>query len=331
MRTGLSLRLLLALAAAAGTAHALDVADADIAAFIDTTAQEQSIDSAWLSELLANAEIKSSIVKAISRPAERTKPWHDYRDLFVREQRIAAGTRFWSAQEAALEATAERYGIPPRVFVAILGIETNYGTTQGGYRVIDALSTLSFAYPPRQKFFRGELTRFLQLAYAGDLDPRTAMGSYAGAMGAPQFMPSSYMAYAVDANDDGSRDLWQNWPDIIGSIGNYLDEHGWRPGEKIVVPASLTAGADASALPDTKLALAHTVGDLRAAGLEFDKALADDAKAVFMRLDGDEGPEYWVGLRNFYVITRYNHSVLYAMAVVTLGQSIEQRLRQSTR
>ncbi|MEM9383815.1 MAG: lytic murein transglycosylase B [Pseudomonadota bacterium] len=331
MSKGLSCAAWLALVAVANVAHALDVADADVAAFIETTARERSIDSAWLTELLADAQVKSSIVKAISRPAERTKPWHDYRDLFVREPRISAGARFWASQREALDATSERYGIPPRVFVAILGIETNYGTTQGGYRVIDALSTLAFAYPPRAKFFRSELTRFLELAHAGDLDPHTAMGSYAGAMGAPQFMPSSYMAYAVDANEDGSRDLWQNWPDIIASIGNYLDEHGWRPGEPIVVPATLTAGTDPASLPATKLALSHTVGSLRAAGLRIDEALADDAKAVFMRLDGDDGPEYWVGLRNFYVITRYNHSVLYAMAVVTLGRSVADKLEQAAR
>ncbi|MEO0972845.1 MAG: lytic murein transglycosylase B [Pseudomonadota bacterium] len=313
------------------TAQALDTSDDAVASYIDTLSRDHAIDRAWLESLLADAVIKESIVKAISRPAERTKAWHEYRDLFVRDTRVGAGARFWAERREELAATAERYGIPPRVFVAILGIETNYGATQGGYRVIDALSTLAFAYPPRAKFFRAELSRFLQLAHAGDVDPHSAMGSYAGAMGAPQFMPSSYMAYAVDADDDGSRDLWQNWSDIIGSIGNYLDEHGWRPGEAIVVPATLAADVDASALPSTRLRLEHTVGSLRAAGLQFDSNLADDAKAVFIRLEGDEGIEYWVGLRNFYVITRYNHSVLYAMAVLTLGEAIEARLERGAR
>lgn len=317
---------------ASGTATALDVADADVAEFIDRTSREHAIDRLWLIDVLGEARHRGSIVEAISRPAERTLEWHEYRDLFVRESRIAGGVRFWREHEAALAAAAERYGVPPAVLVAIVGIETNYGSNQGGYRVLDALSTLSFGYPPRARFFRGELTRFLALAWEGHFDPLEAQGSYAGAMGAPQFMPSSYLAYAVDANDDGRRNLWGDWEDILGSVGNYLAEHGWRAGAPIVARVRLAPDTAPDALPPTRLALDHTIASLREAGVVFDgETPADTTAALFMRLAGDAGEEYWVGLRNFYVITRYNHSVLYAMAVVSLGQAVQARLDRTAR
>lgn len=318
-----------ALALAGSTALALDVSRGDVAEYIASTSRAHAIDSAWLSTLLASAEYKASIVEAISRPAERTKAWHEYRDIFLGERRIREGAAFWRQHRQQIEAIAARSGIPPRLLVAILGVETNYGRTMGGYRVLDALATLSFGYPPRASFFRRELTEFLVLAHQGQLDPERALGSYAGAMGAPQFMPSSYVAYAVDANEDGRRDLWQDWEDILGSIANYLAEHGWRPDEPIVARATLAPGANAGALPPTKLALDHSIGALRELGLQFDTALADGEPALFMQLEGDGGTEYWVGFRNFHVITRYNRSVLYAMAVNTLSLAIEQRLARA--
>jgi membrane-bound lytic murein transglycosylase B len=330
VRNGCLLCAAVALCLLASASSALDVSNGDVAAFIATTSEEHAIDSAWLSDLLAGAEHKPNIVEAISRPAERTKPWHEYRDLFLREQRIREGARFWAMHREQIEPIAQRHGIPPRLLVAILGIETNYGRTMGGFRVIDALATLSFGYPPRAKFFRGELTQFVVLAHQGQIDADAAMGSYAGAMGAPQFMPSSYVAYAVDANDDGQRDLWGDWEDILASIANYFVEHGWRPGQPISTRATLADGASAAALPPTKLALNQRLGALADLGLQFDTALGADQPAVFMQLEGDQGIEYWIGFRNFYVITRYNHSVLYAMAVNTLGQAIERRLAETS-
>jgi membrane-bound lytic murein transglycosylase B len=326
VRHGIQCILALACCVAAGPAVALDVTDTEVAAFIADTSREHAIDEAWLTSTLAGAEHKSSIVRAISRPAERTKPWHEYRDIFMNDRRVREGAKFWAAHREQVESIAGQHGIPPRLLVAILGVETNYGGNMGGFRVLDALTTLSFGYPPRASFFRRELTEFLVLAHAGQLDAEAAVGSYAGAMGAPQFMPSSYVAYAVDANDDGRRDLWSDWEDILGSIANYLAEHGWRPGQAVRAQAQLVDGAAAADLPPTRLALNHEIGELRALGLDFATDLRDSDPAVFMQLDGDEGKEYWVGFHNFYVITRYNHSVLYAMAVDTLGRAIEQRL-----
>jgi membrane-bound lytic murein transglycosylase B len=311
-------------------AGALDVAESDVAAWIDHTSREHAIDSAWLSNLLADAEHQSSIVRAISRPAERTKPWHEYRDIFVVERRVREGAAFWREHRDTVEAIAGRHGIPPRLLVAILGVETNYGRTMGGYRVLDALATLSFGYPPRQDFFRRELTQFVLLAHDGQVDAASALGSYAGAMGAPQFMPSSYVAYAVDANGDGRRDLWQDWEDILGSIANYFAEHGWRPGQPVVARAGTGPALDPSSLPATRLELNHRIGELRAMGLEFDTPLDDEQPALLMHLDAEAGTEYWVGFRNFYVITRYNRSVLYAMAVNDLGKAIERRLAETS-
>jgi membrane-bound lytic murein transglycosylase B len=192
--------------------------DAARAAFIDKMVSAHGFDRAELTALIGAAVIDQTILDAMSRPAERVVPWFEYRNIFMTEERIAAGVRFWSEHAATLEQVAERYGVAPEMVVAIIGIETFFGTRMGRYRVLDALATLAFAYPPRSAFFTSELEAFLLLSREEQVDPTAALGSYAGAMGAGQFIPSSYRAYAVDADADGKRNLWTNWDDVFGSV-----------------------------------------------------------------------------------------------------------------
>ena len=207
-------------------------------AFIDRMVERHGFDRAELTALVDAAVIEQSILDAMARPAERVVPWFEYRNIFLTEERIAAGVRFWTEHAAALEEVAERYGVAPEMIVSIVGIETYFGTRMGRYRVLDALATLAFAYPPRASFFASELESFLLLTREEEVDPTAALGSYAGAMGAGQFIPSSYRAYAVDADADGRRDLWSNWNDVFGSVANYFSKHGWRTGEPVMEPAT---------------------------------------------------------------------------------------------
>jgi membrane-bound lytic murein transglycosylase B len=272
-----------------------------------------------LRTLLGGAQKKQSILDAISRPAERVVPWHEYRSRFLTSQRIAQGTQFSREQRTAL-AAAEARGVSASVILGILGVETSYGRNTGKFRVVDALSTLAFHYPPRAPFFRKELTEFLLLSRDERVDPASALGSYAGAMGAPQFIASSYRNYAVDGDGDGQRDLWRSWDDVIASVANYLAVHGWKAGEPVFVAAE----ADPTQLSsiDNTLALNETVGSLKAKGVRFETTLPDSAPAMFIVAQGVDGPQYRVGFTNFYAITRYNRSAMYAMAVHELGTAV---------
>ncbi len=214
---------------------------------------------------------------------------------------------------------------PPEYLAAILGVETYYGRLTGSYRVLDALATLAFDYPARAKFFREELEQFILLTRDLKLDPLAIKGSYAGAMGAPQFMPSNYRRYAVDANADGRIDLWTNWSDVCASVGNYLKEHGWNPGEPVLSEASVEPDKAAD-LDGRSLSLAETVATLQAKGVSFDSPLPPDAPAMLIAADEPDGVRWRVGYNNFYVITRYNHSALYAMAVYELAAAVKQRI-----
>lgn len=208
-------------------------------AFIDHMVTAHGFDRAEVSALMADARFEQRIIDAMNRPFE-ARPWHAYRDLFLTEERISGGVAFWNANADLLRRAEAAYGVPPGIIVAIIGVETNYGGRLGDHRALDALSTLGFAYPRRADFFRRELGQFLLLSREEQIDPRTAMGSYAGALGKPQFIPSSYRAYAVDFDDDGRRDLWESNADVIGSVGNYLAQHRWRRGAPIAAPAQLT-------------------------------------------------------------------------------------------
>lgn len=295
-------------------------------ALVDELVAEDGFERAFLEALFARAERQDSILEAIARPAEKTRPWHEYRDIFLTGRRIDEGVDFLAAHRQTLAAAEAESGVPAAVIAAVLGVETYYGRITGNYAVIDALATLAFDYPPRSPFFRRELRHFLLLAREQGLDPAGLKGSYAGAMGYGQFMPSSYRSYAVDFDGDGVADIWNNPVDAIGSVANYLARHGWRRGEPVAARATPTTPLPADWFDDG-LDADRTVAQLRGDGLEPVRRLPADAPALALRLAGDDGPEYWLGLPNFYVITRYNHSALYAMAV----HQLSERLREGAR
>ena len=310
------------------SASALDLKRPEVRAFIEESIRDLGFSRQQLESLLAQAETKQAILDAISRPAERVVPWWEYRDRFLTEKRILQGTDFWIAHGEALRRIPD-----PNVaasVVGILGVETSFGRITGRYRVIDALSTLAFDYPPRSQFFRGELQQFLLLSREESVDPRTALGSYAGAMGAPQFVSSSYRNFAIDGDGNGKRDLWNSWDDVIGSVANYLLVHGWRAGEPVVVGATFE-GNDLSRFNTSKLELNETVQSLRDKGVRFETTLPADAPALLIVAEGKDGPVYRVGFNNFYALTRYNRSPMYAMAVHDLGEAVLNFMRDANR
>ncbi|WP_217477258.1 lytic murein transglycosylase B [Stutzerimonas stutzeri] len=304
-------------------AVAADYEGEKVAEFVREMTQDYGFASEQLVEMLAQAERKQAILDAISRPAERVKPWKEYRPIFITDSRIAQGVDFWRENEAALTRAEQVYGVPAEIIVAIIGVETFYGRNTGNYRVIDALSTLGFDYPPREPFFRQQLKEFLLLAREEQVDPLTLTGSYAGAMGLPQFMPSSFRAYAVDFDDDGHIDIWKNPVDAIGSAANYFKQHGWLAGEPVVARATVEGERHSEGLTEG-LEPVLSAAELRQLGWHWqtDEQIADDTAVTAFRLDGADGDEYWVGLPNFYVITRYNRSVMYAMAVHQLAERL---------
>lgn len=297
----------------------------DIDAFINEMVARHGFDRVELEQLFAGAQSQPNILSAIARPAEKVKPWKDYRRIFLDEARIAAGVEFWQAHQATLERAERTYGVPARIIVAILGVETRYGTHQGTYRVLDALSTLAFDYPPRAPFFRKELENFLLLARDEGMSPTEALGSYAGAMGYGQFMPSSFRSFAVDFDGDGHKDIWTNVDDAIGSVANYFNAHKWAPGEPVVMPASSAAAVDPAVFNHKQADI--SVAQLRALGVVPFESLSPAVPAIALKLEGDSGDEYWIGLHNFSVIMRYNKSHLYAMAVNQLGEQVARRLQ----
>ncbi len=304
----------------AAHAQAFDPARDDISAFIAEVSKKHGFESEPLRTLLAQVESKPAILQAIAKPAERTLRWDEYRPKFLVERRITRGASVYEQKQAELEQAQAATGVPVNILLGIVGVETFYGENVGKYRVIDALSTLAFDYPPRQEFFRKELEQFLVMTREEGLDPLAPVGSYAGAMGLPQFMPSSFRNFAVDGDEDGKRDLWNDWADVFSSVGNYLKVHGWRTDEPVMVVAD---AADANlAGMDDKLALTETVGSLRARGVRFETNLPANAPAMLVVLKVLDGTEYRVGFTNFYAITRYNRSHLYASAVSDLADAI---------
>lgn len=283
-------------------------------------AEEAGVDPAWSTDLIAAAERQQSILDAIARPAEKTKPWYEYRKIFLTERRIREGAAFWDANVSVLETVAERSGVPAEIIVAIIGVETYYGRISGSYRVIDALATLAFDYPRRSAFFTRELEQFLVLAWESNKDPLAMKGSYAGAMGYGQFMPSSYRAYATSFQGGSAPDIWDDVADAISSVGNYLKAHGWRTGDGLVVDA-IADDAEPSIF-DSGLKPSLTVAELALAGVRPVDTLTPSILVTPLRLEEQSGPRHWLGLQNFYVITRYNHSAMYAMAIWELSQAL---------
>ncbi len=303
--------------------QAADYVGPNVDEFVAEMTRDYGFASEQLHELFAKAERKQAILDAISRPAERVKPWKEYRPIFLTDSRVAQGVDFWRENEAALARAEAEYGVPAEIIVAIIGVETFYGRNTGSHRVIDALSTLGFDYPPRQPFFRQQLKEFLLLTREEQVDPLTLKGSYAGAMGLPQFMPSSFRAYAVDFDSDGHIDIWNNPTDAIGSAASYFKQHGWAAGEPVVARAKVSGERFEEGLT-VGLESQKNAGEMRALGWQFDKSVANETAVTAFRLEGADGDEYWLGLPNFYVITRYNRSVMYAMAVHQLSQQLAE-------
>lgn len=297
-----------------------------IAAFVDYTATTYGIDPQRIRDTLAQAEYKQSIIDAITRPAEAVKPWRDYRTIFMTPARIDGGVAFYRDNREPLERVAAQTGVPAEYIVAIIGVETFYGRNTGSYRVLDALYTLAFDHPKRAPFFAGELAQMFALAKEEpQLDLLALKGSYAGAMGMGQFMPSSYRLWAKDGDRDGRRDLLTHKPDVFASIANYFVAHGWQADGPVVARATLDAGA-AEFAPEN-LEPAQTLSALAARGYRpqaGEPTPRDPAGegATVVNLDGATGREYWLGYRNYYVITRYNRSPMYALAVHQLASAI---------
>jgi membrane-bound lytic murein transglycosylase B len=313
------------LAVAATPASAVDIKRPEVKEFISHMSKSYGFKKRELRKLLKAAESQPAIIEAMNKPAEKAKLWYEYRPIFLNERRIREGTEFWIAHRQALEQAAIKSGVAPEYLAAILGVETYYGRLTGNYRVLDALATLSFDYPPREKFFREELEQFLLLTRDMHLDPLQLKGSYAGAMGAPQFMPSNYRRYAVDAEANGRIDLWTDWPDVCASVGNYLKEHGWNAGEPVLAEATVLP-EKAGDLDGRKLALSETLSSLAAKGVSFEATLPPETPAILIAADETDGIHWRVGYNNFFVITRYNHSALYAMAVYELAAAVKQRM-----
>lgn len=293
---------------------------------VDRLVREHGLDRDALVKTFDKATLRPEVVEAMQRPAERL-PWHRYRSFFINPAQIGNGVQFWDKYRDVLSRAELETGVPAEIIVAVIGIETRYGTTLGSHPVLDSLTTLTLQYERRREFFGEQLEQFLLLAHEESLDPLSIRGSYAGAIGIPQFMPSSYREYAVDFSGDGRADLVNQTEDAIGSVANYLSRFKWRAGQPVSVEIDPASPPD-SALTN-KRQPNSTIGDLRALGIEFDVELDDGDKAGVIRLDGEDRTLYRVAFENFYVIMRYNPSVLYAMAVHELSSAVKREYRGS--
>ncbi|MBZ2189996.1 lytic murein transglycosylase B [Alcanivorax sp. JB21] len=296
---------------------------------------DEGLDAERVRDVLATAERQEPILEAIARPAERVLTWGDYRKIFIRDTRIEQGLTFWQENRALLQRAEDKFGVPAEIIVAIIGVETSYGRNKGNWRVVDALATLGFDYPPRADFFRRELAHLFRLEQEAGIDAATVRGSYAGAMGMPQFISSSYRAYAVDFDGDGKIDLIDSVADAIGSVANYFKAHRWQTGLPVAARARVTEDRDATLfgteyrLGELTLEHANQRGATAlscADGHRYCFDLPGDTRVAALELEGEQGQEFWLTTHNFYVITRYNHSHLYAMAVMQLSRELADRM-----
>lgn len=316
--TGCSLSLLLA-----ACSHPVKDTDA-INGFINEMVAKHEFDKHALTGLFEQITINDEIIRKISKPAE-SMPWYKYRRIFLKEPRIKAGVDFWRKHAATLDAVEQQTGVPAAIIVAIIGVETQYGQNTGNYRVIDALSTLSFAYPPRSAFFLKELESFLLMCREEKINPLIPTGSYAGAMGVPQFMPSSFRRYAADYNKDNHRDIWHNLDDVIASVGHYFAVHGWKRGENVAFIIRDGIHTSESSTVNLKENLRFLKFNSPVPNIS--KPLLSTQKAKIVAFEQENGEELWASYDNFFVITRYNRSPLYAMAVFQLSLAISNNLR----
>ncbi|MFY0652080.1 MAG: lytic murein transglycosylase B [Cyclobacteriaceae bacterium] len=306
--------------------HSISLAQIDqnaVDAFAKELAGSSSLTYSEIKGMLDKAQYQESIIEKISNPAESTMTWKRYRNIFMKEDRIQAGVGFWNEHEEQITKVSNESGVAPEIILGILGVETYFGQRKGSYRVLDALYTLGFGYPKRGKFFKSELKHFLELVNEEKLDVLAVKGSYAGAIGYCQFMPSSYKAYAKSYEAGGTKDLVNSPEDAIASIANYLKVHRWKNGQ----PTSCEANKSSDALTLKKQSLKprNTVAYYSNLGYRPSGNISPSALSTVIQLDGENGMEYWFGFNNFYVITRYNHSKLYAMAVIQLGEAIKNK------
>jgi membrane-bound lytic murein transglycosylase B len=299
--------------------------------FIDLMVTKHQFDRDQLNKVFAGTEANATILKAITTPWE-AKPWYEYYPIFLTENRLKKGLDFWQQYASELAQAEQQTGVPAQIIVAIIGVETYYGSYLGKYSVFDALQTLAFYYPPRSSFFSSELEQLFLLAQEEKFNIIDLKGSYAGAMGWGQFIPSSYRAYAVDFDQDGTRDLLHNPLDAIGSVANYFKRHGWQAGQTVAFPADIQ-GNNVKSLLSSSLKLQHNWQQAKALGVRlpagYDAALSNETKVKLIEFAQPNQTEYWLVLNNFYVITRYNHSPLYAMVVFQLSeQLLNARLKQ---
>ena len=323
--------LLLALAVPAGARDSASPTFAvrpDVERFMADLVERHAFDADELRRVFAQARREEGVLEAMRAQPRQSDSWEAYRALFVNERHVRAGLDFWKAHAPTLARARVLYGVPEEIIVAIIGIETFYGRNTGRWRVIDALATLAFDYPPRAPFFRGELENYLLFARDLQLDVFAVKGSYAGAIGIPQFMPGSYLRYAVDFDGDGHTDLRANPVDAVGSVANFLLRHGWKRGEP-VQRAARVSGSEHEALVDGGVLPRHTIEELRAHGVEVQGApLPEGTRAVLLRLETPERPaDFRIGLHNFYVLTRYNRSVFYALSAADLARQIRAARR----
>jgi membrane-bound lytic murein transglycosylase B len=300
---------------------------ASVERFIDRMVREHGFEPEYVAGVLSRVERQQWIIDFVTRPKRKgptgpTGYWTRYRAKFLSNDNIAGGSRFWSRYARELDRAHAQYGVPPEYIVAIIGVETRYGGYMGKHRIADALSTLAFDFPRRSAFFTDELADFLIMARNEGFDPFSPRGSYAGAMGYGQFMPSSFHKWAVDFDGDGRRDLW-NPVDAIGSVANYFASHGWRTGEPVVVSARVSGSK--AGLMKTGFDTSYDLSSLRSQGVSPRGGLPGKGDVSLIKLDAAGGYQYWLGLDNFYVITRYNHSSYYAMAVHQLAQAVRKR------
>lgn len=304
----------------AGSAQKNYAQRADVQEFINEMVEQHGFDRAYLENKFAGAKRLDNVLESIAKPAEKELTWRQYRPIFVTNKRSKKGNKFIKENQATLERAEKEYGVPVDIIAAIIGVETFYGKHTGKYTVFDSLTTLGFDYPKRSKFFRSELKEFLLLSKEENIDIETMTGSYAGAMGMPQFISSSYRRYAVDFDGDGKRDLWNSTEDVIGSVANYFSEHGWVNGASVTHQVTVT---DKSIVKkDNTLKPYVSIDQLKKQGVRIDEKLDGKEMVTLLKLEGKRGDEYWIGLKNFYVITRYNHSDLYAMAVFQLSEKL---------
>ena len=295
--------------------------DSAVANFAKSFAEKNNVPIEEVTAILNKASYKADIIEKISRPAEGTMTWGRYQKIFMTKERISAGVDFWKEHSEALAQVSAESGVPEHIILGILGVETYFGKIKGSYKVLDALYTLSFGYPKRAKFFTSELEAYLILASEEKLDIETTEGSYAGAMGYSQFMPSSYRAYAKSFEENGTRDLINSPEDAITSVANYLKVHRWKEGEPVTSQATMTK--QITGLRKQSLKPKNKVSDYTSIGFKPAEKLEANLAATMIILENDKGDEHWFGLDNFYVITRYNHSPLYAMAVYQLAEAIK--------